>query len=167
MSMPLNVDWQQILLHLLNFAILAAGLYLLLYKPVKNFMNKREEYYKQMNADAESKLEHAANLEKEHQAQLESVDAELRRKKEQAAQELAAVKQTELQNAHAEAEKIIANAKASAQAEHDKILSSAQEEIGELAAAATKRLIHASMDQVCDEFFAAAGGEHQNGKDHE
>ena len=167
MSMPLNVDWQQILLHLLNFAILAAGLYLLLYKPVKNFMNKREEYYKQMNADAESKLERATTLEKEHQAQLESVDAELRQKKEQAAQELVAAKQTELQNAHAEAEKIIANAKASAQAEHDKILSSAQEEIGELAAAATKRLIHSSMDQVCDEFFAAAGGEHQDGKDHE
>ena len=32
--MPLNIDWQQILLHLLNFAILFAGLWLLLYKPV-------------------------------------------------------------------------------------------------------------------------------------
>ena len=40
--MPLNIDWQQILLHLLNFAILAGGLYFLLYAPVKSFMAKRE-----------------------------------------------------------------------------------------------------------------------------
>ena len=40
--MPLNIDWQQILLHLLNFLILATGLTLLLYKPVKRFMKKRE-----------------------------------------------------------------------------------------------------------------------------
>ena len=32
MNIPLNIDWQQILLHLLNFAILAGGLYLLLYR---------------------------------------------------------------------------------------------------------------------------------------
>lgn len=35
MNMPLNMDWQQILLHLLNFVILFAILYFLLYEPVK------------------------------------------------------------------------------------------------------------------------------------
>ena len=35
MGIPLNVDWQQILLHLFNFIILFGGLWLLLYKPVK------------------------------------------------------------------------------------------------------------------------------------
>ena len=44
MGIPLNVDWQQILLHLFNFIILFGGLWLLLYKPVKNFMAKREVY---------------------------------------------------------------------------------------------------------------------------
>ena len=43
--MPLNIDWQQILLHLLNFLILAVGLYFILYKPVKKFMKKREVDY--------------------------------------------------------------------------------------------------------------------------
>ena len=46
MDIPLNINWQQILLHLFNFAILFAGLYFLLYKPVKKFMEKREKYYK-------------------------------------------------------------------------------------------------------------------------
>ena len=32
MNIPLNIDWQQILLHVLNFVILFGGLYFLLYK---------------------------------------------------------------------------------------------------------------------------------------
>ena len=44
MNIPLNIDWQQILLHVLNFVILFGGLYFLLYKPVKNFMAKREAH---------------------------------------------------------------------------------------------------------------------------
>ena len=32
-GIPLNIDWQQILLHLFNFTILFGALYILLYKP--------------------------------------------------------------------------------------------------------------------------------------
>lgn len=42
MNLPLNIDWQQILLHAFNFVLLFAILYFLLYKPVKDFMEKRE-----------------------------------------------------------------------------------------------------------------------------
>ena len=34
-GLPLNIDIQQILLHMLNFVILAGGLYFILYAPVK------------------------------------------------------------------------------------------------------------------------------------
>ncbi len=57
MNIPLNIDWQQILLHLFNFVILIAGLYILLYKPVKNFMAQREQHYK--DVDAERQQMHA------------------------------------------------------------------------------------------------------------
>ena len=56
MNIPLNIDWQQILLHLLNFVILAGGLYLLLYKPVKAFMEKRQQYYQEQDAKAAKTL---------------------------------------------------------------------------------------------------------------
>ena len=59
MNIPLNVDWQQILLHLFNFAILAGGLYFLLFKPVKDFMDKRLAYYQGMEKEAADKLEQA------------------------------------------------------------------------------------------------------------
>ena len=39
--MPLNIDWQQIFLQLLNFLILAPGLTPLLYNTVKRFIIHR------------------------------------------------------------------------------------------------------------------------------
>ena len=41
MNLPLNIDLQQIFLHMLNFVILAGGLYFILYSPVKKFMDQR------------------------------------------------------------------------------------------------------------------------------
>lgn len=38
MGVPLNIDWQQILLHVFNLIILTGGLYFLLYQPVTAFM---------------------------------------------------------------------------------------------------------------------------------
>ena len=61
MNIPLNIDWQQILLYLFNFSILVGGLYLLLFKPVKNFMDKRAKHYQDMeNAAAEREKKTAA-----------------------------------------------------------------------------------------------------------
>ena len=54
MQLPLNIDWQQILLHALNLVILVGGLYALLFKPVKKFMDQRTENYQKMKADAEN-----------------------------------------------------------------------------------------------------------------
>ena len=38
--MPLNIDFLQVLLHMLNFVILAGGLSLLLYKPIVTALRK-------------------------------------------------------------------------------------------------------------------------------
>ena len=41
--MPLNIDFLQVLLHLLNFVILAGGLTFLVYRPVLRFIDERRE----------------------------------------------------------------------------------------------------------------------------
>ena len=56
MNMPLNIDWQQILLHVLNFTILFAVMYFFLFKPVKDFMEKREASYQKKHDDAKKAL---------------------------------------------------------------------------------------------------------------
>ena len=76
MNIPLNIDWQQILLHLLNFAILAGGLYLLLYKPVKAFMAKREDWYQAQADEAEKTRQEAEALKAAAQAQTDAAAEE-------------------------------------------------------------------------------------------
>ena len=70
--MPLNIDFQQILLHMLNFVILFAGLSLLLYTPVRRFLQKRRDTIASKEAELAARekeqnavLEHAAALEQQ------------------------------------------------------------------------------------------------------
>lgn len=86
MGIPLNVDWQQILLHLFNFIILAGGLWLLLYKPVKNFMAKREAHYAEMAQKAQSELDSAEKIKADYQEQLKSVEGEISAKRTRSAE---------------------------------------------------------------------------------
>ena len=88
MNIPLNIDWQQILLHLFNFAILAGGLYLLLYRPVKDFMKKREEHYQSMDEAAERARADAAQLQEQYASRLSQADAEIAQKRVEAQREL-------------------------------------------------------------------------------
>ena len=61
MGIPLNIDWQQILLHVFNFVILVGGLYFLLYNPIRKFIAKREEHYRKLDEEANAKLASAKN----------------------------------------------------------------------------------------------------------
>lgn len=158
MNIPLNVDWQQILLHLLNFVILATGLYLLLYKPVKAFMDKRASYYKQLDEEAKEKLGKAQELEAAYKAQLAGADAEISQNKAQAALEADRAADEQLRNAKKQAEKIIVDAQVTAKKERRKILAEAQQEIAQLAAVATEKLVLRSLDSAYDQFLNSAGG---------
>ena len=84
--MPLNIDFQQIFLHLLNFTILFGALYFLLYSPVKNFMAKRTAYYEDMDNQARQRLEDADQVKADYEQKLESAGEEIRRRSEQAQQ---------------------------------------------------------------------------------
>ena len=73
-NIPLNIDWQQILLHLFNFSILVGGLYLLLFKPVKNFMDKRTKHYQDMESAAVEREKTTAEMEAAMQQRQAALD---------------------------------------------------------------------------------------------
>ena len=112
MNIPLNIDWQQILLHLLNFVILAGGLYLLLYKPVKTFMEKRQQYYQEQDAKAAKTLADAEKTAAEVRQQLKNADADAAAKLAAAQKSADAAMQRQLSDARAQAEQILADAHA-------------------------------------------------------
>ncbi len=71
-NIPLNVDWKQILLHVLNLVILFVILYFLLYSPVKKFMEKRKKHYEDMENDANAKIKEGENLKTEYENLLQT-----------------------------------------------------------------------------------------------
>ena len=83
-NLPLNIDIQQIFLHLLNFTLLLAGLYFLLYEPVKKFMGKRTAYYEDLDRQATEKLEEARRVRRTYEDKLDEAEEEIRRQSEEA-----------------------------------------------------------------------------------
>ena len=141
MNLPLNIDWQQILLHMFNFVILAGGLYILLYKPVKGFMDKRTAYYQGLDDEAKQKLDHADELEKQYNDKLRQADEQAGEVIKKAQDDASAQAQSILDKAQAQSERIIAQAQSAAQQERQKAVQQAKEDIVDLAVAATARMM--------------------------
>ena len=158
MNIPLNINLQQILLHLFNFAILAFGLYFLLYKPVKDFMAKREAHYEDMKEEAEECLNKAREQEELYTQRLREAEDEIARKRREAAVKAREVEALRMAEAEARAEKLLANAQFNAMRERDKMLAEARDEISEMAVAAVEKLMNESVSKAYDQFLGSMAG---------
>lgn len=141
MGIPLNVDWQQILLHLFNFVILAGGLWLLLYKPVKNFMAKREAYYKEMDKAAADKLAAAEAEQQKYSGLIAKAQDEAAEIRKKAVADADAAAKAHIADAEQEKQRILDDARRSAQAEKNKALQEANAQIEDMVSAAVDKLL--------------------------
>ena len=156
MNIPLNIDWQQILLHFFNFSILVGGLYLLLFKPVKSFMAKREKHYADMEAAAVAREKDTEAL-KAAMAQREAdFDAVLAEKRAAAAKEAEAYAQRQRDAAREQADKIVAAARENAENDRKKIVAEANREAVSIAEAAMEKLLAKETSRAYDSFVNAA-----------
>jgi len=156
--MPLNIDFVQILLHMLNFVILAGGLTLLLFRPVKKFINERQKYFEDKEKEIADGLENNQNLKAEYEKRLASVDTEIEEMRLNAKNETAAAAKEYINNAQEKAAAIITEAETQAEERKEHILDSAQTEIGELVIEATQKLLKDSATpdrthELYDEFI--------------
>ncbi len=156
--MPLNIDWQQILLHWMNLAILTGGLYVLLYKPVKEFIAKREEHYRQMEGEAADKLAQAEQVRAEYQAKLDGAGEEIRQARAKAQQALQQSTEEQLAQAREQARQIVAHARAEAEHSRERIMSESRRELKELTARAAKKLAAHPEADPFDQFLDLAEG---------
>ncbi len=141
MGIPLNVDWQQILLHLFNFVILAGGLWLLLYKPVRNFMAKREDYYKEMDKAAADKLAAAEAEQQKYSGLIAKAQDEAAEIRKKAVADADAAAKAHIADAEQEKQRILDDARRSAQAEKNKALQEANAQIEDMVSAAVDKLL--------------------------
>ena len=152
----LGIDIQQIFLHLLNFGILFGGLYFILYNPVKKFMDKRVEHFKELEDQAQSKLSEAEALKTQHEESLSSLKEELKEKRAEAEKELSEYRDTQTKAARAEAQKIIDSATATAKREHDRIIEQSSAELTDLAVKAAKKVMDEPVSESYDRFLDTA-----------
>ena len=159
--MPLNIDWQQILLHWMNLAILTGGLYFLLYKPVKGVIAKREEHYRQLDEQAAQKLAEAERVHAEYQAKLDGADEEIHQARAKAQQAIQQSTEDQLAQAKEQARQIVAHAQTEAEQSRERVLRESQRELRKLAAQATKKLAFQAdpFDQFLD--LAEEGEEYE------
>lgn len=152
-GLSLNIDIQQIFLHAANLVILLGGLYIILYKPVKDFMDKRIEYYKDMDAQADKVMTESLEKKKLYEEKLSNAEAEIADLRNQAAIASKEAADNELNNAKTEAAKIIESAKERAEAESEKIIAEAQVEVANLALNAAKKIV--SNEDEYDSFISS------------
>ena len=161
--MPLNINLQQILLHWMNLAILTGGLYFPLYKPVKQFMDKRSAYYQELEDRAADGLAQAERLKAEAQAKLEAADDEIHDERMRAQQAASDAAQEQLAQAEEQARRIVAKAQAEAEQSKERALRESQREMRELAAKAAKKLAAKPGADFFDQFLdlTEGGGAHE------
>ncbi|MDE7053750.1 MAG: ATP synthase F0 subunit B [Oscillospiraceae bacterium] len=139
-NLPLNIDLQQILLHWMNLAILTGGLYFLLYKPVKAFIAKREDYYREREKEAAGKLAEAERIHAAYQAKMDAADDEIHQAKLKAQEAAQQSAEEQLNQARTMAQQLLVHARTEAEHDKEQILRSSQRELRKLAAEATKKL---------------------------
>ncbi len=159
--MPLNIDWQQILLHVFNFIILAVGLTFLLFKPVRKIMREREQKYKDSAEQHAKRKEEIAELEREKETRFAGLDGEL------AEYRKAVLDQTERRNSQLiseteqQVEDMIAAGRRKAEEERAAYLASAGNDIADMVVKSAGKLLAmesspASDSALYDSYLKAA-----------
>ncbi len=152
--MPLNIDFQQILLHMLNFTILFAVLYFLLYKPVKKFMDDREAEYKKDSEEAKGKLKMAEDALNGLDAKLSEKEKEAEKKRAELLSDAQEQYNKKIADAESDAKRILDDAREQADAIRKKAVAQSSDDISKLAIASVKKTV-LSADEAFDAFLEA------------
>ncbi len=162
--MPLGIDFTQVLLHLFNTLILFAGLYILLYAPVKKFMDEREAKYKSREDETQQNLDKSEELKKEYDERLKKAGEEIAMMHREAAEQIAEDKRRAEDRVKEEARKILEAARKEGIREREQIVSGAKEDISNMIEEATRKVVFGEGDKdpyvdfVEDEERSAANG---------
>ena len=162
--MPLNIDPQQILLHLFNMVLLFGILYILLYKPVHDFMDKREEEYRQRDKSTKDALADAERLKTEYETKLSEAERENAVTRADISAKAEADREKIISDAHEHAAKIVEDARDKATKEHDRLIARAQTEIAEYVSRAAEKIVMKEGDLTddFDSFFESVNSRKDN-----
>ncbi len=160
--MPLNIDFVQILLHLLNFVLLFGGLTLLLYRPIVRFTEKRRQHFEALEEEQRVKAVELETAKAEYEKKEQAFESEMRERRLEAEKEAAETAKSYIESSKAEAAAILARAEKDAEKRKGQILDAAQTEIGEMVIGAAQKLLGDTAtpertQELYDEFLRQSG----------
>ena len=161
-GLPLNIDWQQILLHLLNFVLLSGGLYFLLYRPIQSFLAQREQRYAEREAESVRLRTEAEAMRDEYADKLRRADAEIAARREQIERAAEQEAQLQLQQAQAQVKLILSRAETVSESRRSETVRDLHREAAALAMEAVKHLVLTDGEQALDRFLDAAESESED-----
>lgn len=153
--MPLNIDWQQIVLHLFNFFLLVLVLYVLVYKPVVKFMASREQYFQDKENQANERILQAEQIKSENKKRLENIQGEIENIKNEKMKRIHEESQKHIEESKIKGQEIIDRSHEKAERDREKLLSDAKKEIKEIALEASKKISDGDKDLI-DQFIEAS-----------
>ena len=140
-SIPLNIDWQQILLHVFNFIILATVLTFVLFKPVRKFMREREEKYKNAAEEHAKKKAEIEELEEQRKEKLAGLDAELETHRREVMAQTEKRSRQLISDAESEARDILAQGRKRSEEERKAYIAGAGDEIADMVVKSAEKLL--------------------------
>lgn len=148
----LGINFQQILLHVFNFAILLLVLNELLYKPIVKFIDDRENYYKSMDKEKNENLEKSKELLNQRNQELKDIYIEANKIKEEAIKESQIQAKQEIDQAKEEGKKLLEKARVQSLVEKDILIRNTKKDLREVAIEAAAKLSLLNND-VYDDFL--------------
>ncbi len=158
----MEIDFAQMIFAITNFIILMIAMYFLMYKPLKQTMDKRQDKIK-------GEIETAEQLKADADQMKAEITAELAKSRETAQEIITRAEKTaEVQKdeivlaARTEAQKMIDKAHAEIREEKEKVLGEIRDEAATLAMLAASKLIERSLNdtdhkQLVDKYIEEAG----------
>lgn len=159
----ISLDWTTLLLQLLNFGILVFILTKLLYKPIFNVLQKRQDYIKESLLTADRDKEEARKLLEEYKAQIAQAKKESYKLIQDAQKQAEELKRQIEASAQERAKTIVDNAQKEIEREKERALAELRQEIIDLSLDAASIIIKKELDSkthrnLVDDFIAKAGG---------
>ncbi len=155
----LGVNGPFLLSQIVNFLILFAALYFLLWKRILKMLDERKQRIAQGLADAEQARRERERAEAEYQQRIERAEQEREEILAKAVGEGEQAREEVLTEARAEAERIIAEARADAERDRQEMLAELRSQVASLAIAVSNKIIGETLDEqrqrrLIDEFFS-------------
>lgn len=129
----MDINPVDILIHIINILVLFVLLRLLIYKPVKKFMDERSQRIQKEMDHASEISAQAEELHAQYQADLADADTTAQQVVREAAQKANETAQEILRDAKAQAGQMVEDARVKAEAERARALSDMEDQIADLA----------------------------------